>query len=264
MSRQVLTTLDFNAVGKIVGLPDGVNPQDAATVAQLSALASGLAWKDSVRVASTGNINLAAPGATIDGITMATNDRFLAKDETSVPTNGIYIWNGAAIPATRATDADTFVELESAIVTVEEGTANAGTTWRQTQVNGVIGTNNVVWAAFGTVSAAASETVAGIAEVATQAETDTGTDDARFITPLKLKNYTAKKLKYEGLLGDASATQYVVTHNLGTRGLVCSVYRNSGNYDEVECDVEHTTINTTTFRFNAAPSLNQFAYVILG
>lgn len=33
----------------------------------------------------------------------------------------------------------------------------------------------------------ASETVAGIAEIATQAETDAGTDDERIVTPLKLK-----------------------------------------------------------------------------
>lgn len=33
----------------------------------------------------------------------------------------------------------------------------------------------------------ASETVKGIAELATQAETDTGTDDTRIVTPLKLK-----------------------------------------------------------------------------
>lgn len=34
---------------------------------------------------------------------------------------------------------------------------------------------------------AASETVSGIAEIATQAETDAGTDDARIVTPLKLR-----------------------------------------------------------------------------
>lgn len=37
----------------------------------------------------------------------------------------------------------------------------------------------------------ASETVAGVAELATQAETDTGTDDGRIVTPLKLANRTA-------------------------------------------------------------------------
>lgn len=36
----------------------------------------------------------------------------------------------------------------------------------------------------------ASETVAGIAEIATQGETDAGTDDARIVTPLKLANYS--------------------------------------------------------------------------
>jgi len=37
-------------------------------------------------------------------------------------------------------------------------------------------------------SIAASETVSGITEIATQAETDTGTDDSRFVTPAKLKS----------------------------------------------------------------------------
>lgn len=37
----------------------------------------------------------------------------------------------------------------------------------------------------------ASESMTGIAEIATQAETNTGTDDARFITPLKLATRTA-------------------------------------------------------------------------
>lgn len=41
--------------------------------------------------------------------------------------------------------------------------------------------------AFGS-SAAASESASGIAEIATQAETNTGTDDSRIVTPLKLKN----------------------------------------------------------------------------
>lgn len=37
----------------------------------------------------------------------------------------------------------------------------------------------------------ASETQSGVAEIATQAETNTGTDDSRFITPLKLATRTA-------------------------------------------------------------------------
>lgn len=264
MSRQVLTTLDFNSVGKINNLPDGVNPQDPATVAQLNAAQTGLSWKTSVRAATTANLSLAAPGATIDGVTMAASDRFLAKDETAGATNGIYIWNGAATPATRATDADTARELESAVVSVEEGTTNAGTTWRQSVVNATLGTTTLTWVPFGTTSAPASDTVAGIAEVATQAEVDTGTDYGRMVTPLTLTNFVGKKLKAVGTLGDGSATSYTITHNFNTRNLVAAVTRNSGNYDTIECDIEHRTVNATTFIFNSAPTAAQFAYTILG
>ncbi len=45
----------------------------------------------------------------------------------------------------------------------------------------------------------ASETQIGVAEIATQAETDAGTDDQRFITPLKLKNWA--KQATESVLG---------------------------------------------------------------
>ena len=46
-------------------------------------------------------------------------------------------------------------------------------------------------AAVATIIGAATETNAGIAEIATQAETNTGTDDARIVTPLKLKTNLA-------------------------------------------------------------------------
>ena len=62
----------------------------------------------------------------------------LVRAQTSGAENGIYVWNGAATPMTRALDASTFDELEQATTTVEEGTS-AGTTYRQTAVNGTLG-----------------------------------------------------------------------------------------------------------------------------
>lgn len=41
MPQEIKNTLDFKNVGKIVNLPDGVDPQDAATVHQLNNLVSG-------------------------------------------------------------------------------------------------------------------------------------------------------------------------------------------------------------------------------
>ena len=163
----------------------------------------GLAWKDSCRVATQSNLNLSAPGATIDGVTMATGDRVLVRSQTAGSENGIYIWNGSATPATRAADCSTAAELEQAVTTAEEGTS-AGASFRQTVVNLTLGSTTVTWTSFGTSAAAASESTAGIAEVATQAETDAGTDDARMVTPLKLATYAGRVRKFATDIGDAA------------------------------------------------------------
>jgi hypothetical protein len=263
MSRQQQNDLDFVNVSRILNLPDGASPQEPATVAQLNAAVEGLAWKDSVRVASTANINLAAPGSTVDGVTMSVGDRFLVKNQTAGEENGIYIWNGAAVAATRAPDTSTFPELEQAVVTVEEGTS-AGASFRQTAVNGTLGTTTVSWSAFGTSAPAATETTAGISEEATQTETNTGTATGVFVSPAKLANWSGRKLVYSVTFGDGSATQFTITHNLGTRSVLVGLYRDSGAYDEVNADVEHTTTNTVTLRFASAPTAGQYTAVILG
>ena len=263
MARSILTDFDFGSVSKILNLPSPTSAGDAVPKSYVDSAIEGLSWKDAARVSTQGNINLSAPGATIDGITMASGDRVLVRSQTTQSQNGIYIWNGAAVAATRALDASTFAELEQAIVPVEEGT-DAGTQFRQTQVNGTIDSSNVIFTSFGTAAPSASESTAGIAEIATQAETDTGTDDSRIVTPLKLKTWSGAPKRYAAAFGDGSATSYTITHNLGSRDLTVAVYRNSGNYDEVECDVEHSTTNTVTLKFSAAPTSNQYRVVVLG
>lgn len=256
--QQVKTTLDFVNEGKIINLPDGVNPQDAATVAQLNAALEGLAPKDSCRVATVGNINLAAPGASIDGITMVSGDRVLVKSQTAPAENGIYTWTGSATAMTRTLDANTSNELESAITSIEEGTVNAGITFRQTSVNFVLNTGAVAWVVFGSGVSAASETTAGIAEIATQAETDAGTDDARFITPLKLKTSTLLVKSASAIIGDGSATQFDLTHNFNSRKVTIVVRRNSSPWDEVLTDKECPDANTARVRFNVAPAASSY------
>lgn len=252
----------FVGGAKITGLPNSTATGEAVTHDQLNAAIEGLAWKDSVRVASTANINLAAPGANIDAIAMVAGDRFLAKDQTAGSENGIYIWNGAATPATRALDMNAAAEVEQAVTTVEEGTS-AATTFRQTAVNVTLGTTTLTWTTFGTSAPAASQTVAGIAEVATVAEIDTGTDDTRMVSPLGLAGHANRKRKSTGTVGDGAATSYAINHNFNTRDVTVEVYRNSGNYDTVLVDVQRTSVNQVTLVFASAPSAAQFAYVIL-
>ena len=53
--------------------------------------------------------------------------------------------------------------------------------------DGITRWSSLLYETFGITIPDASETVKGIAEIATQAEVNAGVDDLRFITPLKLK-----------------------------------------------------------------------------
>jgi len=264
MAKPILSDLDFNNLARILNLPAPTSDNEPARLADLKAAIEGIAWKDNVRVASTANVDLAAPGASMDAIALAAGDRVLLKDQTDASQNGIRIWNGAAVAMTRALDASTSDELESAVVTVDEGTANGGSSWRQTQVNFDLETDDVIWTAFGTTAPAASESTAGLAEIATQTETDAGADDSRYITALKLANWAGRKLKYSAAVGDGSATSITLTHNLGTRDVSVSLYQASGVYADVLCDVERPSTNSVTLKFAEAPTASQYRAVILG
>jgi hypothetical protein len=102
--------------------------------------------KDSVRAATTTNGTLATAfenGDTIDGIVLATGDRILIKNQSAPAENGIYVVAASGAPA-RATDFDAWTEIVGAFVSVEAGTANAGTQWLCNVVaGGTLGTTAI-------------------------------------------------------------------------------------------------------------------------
>lgn len=261
MSIDVQTSLDLGGIRKILNVPTPSAAGDAVPKSYVDSAVEGLAWKDNCRVATQSNISIASPGATVDAITMVANDRVLVRAQTTQSENGIYIWNGAAVPMTRSIDATTSDGLEQAVVTVDEGTSG-GSTYRQSTINFVIGTGNVVWVAFGTSAGAATESSAGIAEIATQAETDAGVADNVFVTPLKLKASSLMLKRMSQAIGDGSATSYTVTHNFNTRDVQVEVYRNSGNYDTVLVEVRRTSVNAVQIVFDTAPASNAFQVVV--
>lgn len=261
-SKKINTDLDMLSVSNINNLPNATLDQQPATFGQLKQQASGLAWKDEVRVRTASNINLASPGASLDGVTMANGDRFLAGAQTTTSQNGIYIYNGAATPATRAPDANTAASLRQATVSVAEGTS-ANTTWRQTATVTTIDTDPVVFAAFGTSAPPASETTAGISELATQGEVDGNTGGDRVVTSDKLNAWSGKLLRFGSDFGDGSATQYDITHNFNSRDFHVVVYESASPWGEVFCEVQHLSTTVVRLIFNVAPANNSLRAVAL-
>lgn len=113
---------------KITNVGTPAADSDAATKLYVDSTAQGIDWKASVRAATTANGTLAtayANSSVVDGVTLATGNRILIKDQTTGSENGIYTVNATGAP-TRAIDADTAAEIiASFAVFVEEGTANA-------------------------------------------------------------------------------------------------------------------------------------------
>lgn len=152
---------------KITGLGDPTNPQDAATKAYVDQVAQGLDVKGSVRVATTANGTLGtafANGQTVDGVTLATGDRILIKNQTTQSENGIYTVNASGAP-TRAVDFDAWTEIPGAFTFVEVGTTNADSGWVCTSdQGGTLGTTAITFAQFsgaGQITAGAGLTKTG-------------------------------------------------------------------------------------------------------
>lgn len=254
--------LDLENVNRITNLPAPAAANDAVRKQDLDSAVSGLKDKPSCRVATQGNLNLASPGATIDGIAMVANDRVLVKAQTAPAENGIYIWNGAATTMTRASRSDISELLEQAITTAEEGT-NAGTTWRQTSVNFVLGTGAINWVQFGTTSAPATASTTGTVTLATQAKVDNGPNSDDVVTVTTLRAWAGRKLKATAQIGDGSATQYDVSHGFNTRDFIGVLRRNVAPFDVAIVDQEYTDLNTVRLRFSAAVAVNAYTYIAI-
>lgn len=107
----------------------------------------------------------------------------------------------------------------------------------------------------------ATESILGLVEIATQTETNTGTNDTAAVTPLKLK--TLLDNRTGGYAADliGSSTSYAVTHNLGTKDLVIEVYEVATG-ETVYTDVVRTSNDVVTISFAQAPASGEYRVVI--
>jgi hypothetical protein len=115
---------------KLTNLGAPASNSDATTKTYVDTSVAGasnaVAAKLFVRAASTANVNLAAPGATLDGVTLSSNDSVLLKNQSTAAENGLYTWTGSAAALTRRADFASGTAATGALVYVAEGSTNGG------------------------------------------------------------------------------------------------------------------------------------------
>ena len=113
--------------GSITGLGAPSSGSDVATKTYVDDLVAGLKTRIICRVATTGNVTLSSDlqnGDSLDGITLATGDRVLVKNQSTGSQNGIYTVVASGT-ASRDTDFDAIGELAGQLVIIQEGSTNA-------------------------------------------------------------------------------------------------------------------------------------------
>lgn len=114
----------------------------------------------------------------------------------------------------------------------------------------------------------ATESTAGIAAIATQTEVNTGTNDTKIVTPLKLATYTsgmAKKATFTN--GALTASSGVCTWTISTTlspNCLCSIRETSGGA-EVLCDVTYGS-GAITVKINSSSNIaaNTYTATVIG
>lgn len=102
------------------------------------------------RVRAQGSVTIATPGATIDSVSMAVGDRFWTDVQSTSTQDGLYVWNGASAPATRAPEAPVGARVSGLLVSVSEGTTDGAKVFQVRQAPGadIIGTSGLTTVAI--------------------------------------------------------------------------------------------------------------------
>lgn len=253
-------TFDPNATAKV---PNPQSPSDAVNLQFVEDYFTGLNEKTAVLASSSGNIDLSAPGSTIGGVTMPLNGRFLAFNQTNSTQNGIYIWNGASVPATRSSDANTSAELNNATVYVPDSTgATVGVTYRQITRNPVIGTDPIIWVVYGNSVPDATTTTPGRVALATSTNINNNTDVGKVITVEALLGSTVIKRQAKATIGNGTDSTFPISHAFNTFDVDVKVRRTAGDRTDVYPDITRPTTGSITVTFSYVPSVGEFTVLL--
>jgi len=206
------TSLTLGGLTSVEVTQDPTTALQLATKQYVDSVAQGLNVKSAVLWATTGNIVLSGLTTQAGGEwtgTLTVGDRILVKNQTLPAENGIYA--AALLGWTRTSDANTWNELVSAFVFVQDGATLADTGWVCTvNPGGTLGTTAVTWSQF----SGAGTYTAGTGLTLTGTQFSLTTPVAGNLGGTGLSSYTAGDLLY------ASNTTTLSKLALGTQGYV--------------------------------------------
>lgn len=160
------TSLTLAGLTSVTVTQDPTADLQLATKQYVDSVAQGLNVKASCLWGTTANITLSGLGTQAGGEwtgSLTAGDRILVKNQSTAADNGIYL--AAAGSWTRSLDANTWNELISAFVFVQDGATLADTGWVCTvNPGGTLGVTAVTWAQFsgaGTYTAGTGLTLTG-------------------------------------------------------------------------------------------------------
>lgn len=134
----------FNS-SPIVPIP--TQSTQAANKGYVDSVVQGLDPKQSVKAATTENLASLSGELTIDGVSLVAGDRVLVKNQTLPKDNGVYIV--ASSNWSRSLDMDSWDEVPSAYLFVEQGTVNAEQGFVcSSDVGGTLGTSDIAFIQF--------------------------------------------------------------------------------------------------------------------
>lgn len=121
-------TISNTEFGYLNGVSSAIQTQidTKATTSYVNDAVAGLRTRIVAECATTANVDLSADlqnGDTIDGVTLATGDRVLVKDQSTGSQNGLYTVVASGT-ASRDTEYDAIAELSGQMVVINQGSTN--------------------------------------------------------------------------------------------------------------------------------------------